>query len=326
MHVIHRNKGSNLKAFLFPGQGSQRIGMGREIYDAFSCARDVFQEVDETLQQNLMKIIFEGPENELLLTENAQPALMTVSMALMRVLQKEGEIHIPQAASYVAGHSLGQYSALCAVGSLSLFDTARLLKIRGQAMQKAVPLGEGAMAALLGLEMPVIEKIVREAAQNQVCEVANDNSPGQVVISGHLKAVERAVELSKEHGAKRSILLNVSAPFHCALMKPAQTRMEEAFQEVLIKDPSIPVVDNVSADAVQKGEDLRTLLIRQVTGRVRWRESINVIAEGGVTTTIEIGAGNVLTGLSKRIVPSLEAFALNTPYDIETYLKKDVPS
>lgn len=310
-----------MKAFLFPGQGSQNIGMGREVYEAFSCAKDVFEEVNEALQQNLTKIIFEGPESDLVLTENAQPALMTVSLAIMRVLEKEGGIQIPQAASYVAGHSLGQYSALCAAGSLSLSDTARLLKIRGQAMQKAVPLGQGAMAALLGLDMPIVEQIVVDAAQNQVCEIANDNSPGQVVISGHLEAIERAVELSKEKGAKRSLLLNVSAPFHCSLMKPAQERMEEAFQEVVVYNPSVPVMDNVSAGAVDTGDDLRSLLIRQVTGRVRWREGIDAMAQAGVSTTVEIGAGKVLTGLSKRIAPSLEAIALNTPHDIEAYLK-----
>lgn len=298
--------------------------MGREICETFRCARDVFQEVDEALNQNLMKIIFEGPEEELILTENAQPALMTVSMALMRILEKEGGLKLSHHASYVAGHSLGQYSALCAAGSLSLSDTARLLKIRGQAMQQAVPLGKGAMAALLGLEMPVVEKIVGEAAQGQVCEIANDNSPGQVVISGHLEAVERAIELSKECGAKRSLLLNVSAPFHCVLMKPAQLQMEDAFQNILINAPCLPVIDNVSAQAVEKGEELKALLIEQVTGRVRWRESINLMKTLGVTTTLEIGAGKVLTGLTKRIVPSLEAIALNTPYDIETYLKESL--
>ena len=311
-----------MKAFLFPGQGSQNIGMGREIYEAFSCAKEVFQEVDEALKQNLTKIIFEGPESDLVLTENTQPALMTVSMALMRVLEKEGGLNLSQEVAFVAGHSLGQYSALCAAGALSLADTAHLLKIRGQAMQNAVPIGEGAMAAILGLEMADVEQVVHEAGQGQVCEIANDNSPGQVVISGHKEAVERAVELSKNRGAKRSILLNVSAPFHCALMKPAQDRMAEAFQEILIKNPCVPLFDNVSAEAVQEGGSLSELLVKQVAGRVRWRESIEKMAESGVTATIEIGAGKVLTGLSKRICPALEGIALNTPYDIESLLKQ----
>lgn len=310
-----------MKAFLFPGQGSQAIGMGREFYDNFRCAKDVFQEVDEALKQNLTKIIFEGPEADLVLTENAQPALMTVSLAVMRVLEKEGGIDLSQTASYVAGHSLGQYSALCAAGGLSLSQTAQLLKIRGQAMQRAVPLGQGAMAALLGLELPAVETIIQEAAQGQICEIANDNSPGQIVISGHREAIERAVDLSKDHGAKRSVILNVSAPFHCALMEPARLAMKEALEAVNIKDPLVPLLDNVSAESVQSGEALRTLLVEQVTGRVRWRESILKMAAKGVTTTIEIGAGKVLTGLSKRITPTLEAFSLNTPYDMDVFVK-----
>ncbi|MBY0291705.1 MAG: ACP S-malonyltransferase [Alphaproteobacteria bacterium] len=311
-----------MKAFLFPGQGSQSIGMGREIYEAFRCAKDVFEEVDEALEQNLTKIIFEGPETDLVLTENTQPALMTVSMALIRVLEKEGGLNLSQTISYMAGHSLGQYSALCTAGSLSLSDSAQLLKIRGQAMQKAIPRGEGAMAALLGLTMEDIKKIVAQATQSQVCEIANDNSPGQVVVSGHREAIERAIEISKSYGAKRCILLNVSAPFHCSLMQPAQDQMERAFQEIHVKNPSIPILDNVSTQVIRKGEDLKSLLIQQVTGQVRWRESIENLAELGVMTAIEVGAGKILTGLSKRIAPALEAFALNTPYDIESFLKK----
>lgn len=320
--LLQNKKGKEMKAFLFPGQGSQSIGMGRDVYDAFRPARDVFDEVDEVLHQKLSKTIFEGPEDDLVLTENAQPALMTVSLAILRVLEKEGGLILSQTASYLAGHSLGQYSALCAAGSLTLPETARLLKTRGQAMQQAVPVGEGAMAAILGLEMADIERIIYEAAHDQVCEIANDNSPGQVVISGHLQAVERAVDLSKEQGAKRSLLLNVSAPFHCSLMKPAQDRMKEAFQDVSVQNSNIPIIDNVSADSVQKGDELRDLLIQQVTGRVRWRESIDVMAEQGITATLEIGSGKVLTGLTKRINPSLEALAINTPYDIEEFLKK----
>lgn len=313
-----------MKAFIFPGQGSQAIGMGRELHDSFRCAKDVFQEVDEALKQNLTKTIFEGPEVDLVLTENTQPALMTVSLAVMRVLETEGGMNLSQTVAYVAGHSLGQYSALCAAGGLSLSDTARLLKIRGQSMQRATPLGQGSMAALLGLDLLIVEKIVAAAAQEQVCEIANDNSPGQVVISGHREAVERAVELSKEQGAKRSVMLNVSAPFHCALMEPARMAMEEALSAVSVKDPLVPLIDNFSADIVQKGDMIRPLFVHQVTGRVRWRESIIKMAEKGVTTTIEIGAGKVLTGLSKRIAPSLEAFSINTPYDIEFFVKNQL--
>lgn len=313
--------GTQVKAFIFPGQGSQTIGMGREFYDSFRCAKDVFEEVDEALKQNLTKIIFEGPEADLVLTENTQPALMAVSLAVMRVLEIEGGMDLSQSVAYVAGHSLGQYSALCAAGSLSLKDTAQLLKIRGRSMQQAAPLGQGAMAALLGLDLQTVEKIVIQAAQGQICEIANDNSPGQVVISGHREAVERAVALSKEQGAKRSVILNVSAPFHCTLMEPACKIMEEALSEVTMKDPLVPLIDNIAADIVQENEAIRALLVKQITGRVRWRESIMKMAEKGVKETIEIGAGKVLTGLSKRIVPSLEAFSINTPYDIDFFVK-----
>ncbi len=313
-----------MNALLFPGQGSQSIGMGREVYDTFRCAKDVFQEVDEALNQNLTKIIFEGPESDLTLTENTQPALMVVSMALVRVLETEGNLKVSEMAAFAAGHSLGQYTALCATGSLSVADTARLLKIRGQAMQKAVPVGEGAMAAILGLELADVEDIVKEAAQNQVCEIANDNSPGQVVISGSREVIEKAIELAQAKGAKRSLLLNVSAPFHCSLMKPAQERMAEAFKEVTVFDPCLPILDNVSAKAVETGSELTDLLVQQVTGRVRWRESIENMAQKDITTTLEIGAGKVLTGLSRRIAPSLNAIAINTPHDIELFLKRDI--
>ena len=312
-----------MKVFLFPGQGSQHIGMGHDLHDSFSCARDVFQEVDEALQQNLTKIMFEGPEENLVLTENAQPALMAVSMAVMRILEKEGGRTLPQMASYVAGHSLGQYAALCAAESLTLSDTARLLKLRGQAMQHAVPLGIGAMAAVLGLDLDVVDKIVKEAAQGEICAIANDNSPGQVVISGHAGAIDRAIELAKAQGAKRSILLNVSAPFHCPLMQPAQDRMADALGEALILDPVIPVIDNVTAQAVHKGDTLRDLLVQQITGRVRWRESLEGMADLGVTTTVEVGAGKVLTGLAKRTVATFNTLTLNTPADIEAFLKTD---
>lgn len=309
-----------MKAFLFPGQGSQHMGMGREIYEAFPCARDVFQEVDEALGQNLTKMMFEGPLEDLTATENTQPALMTVSLAILRVLEKEGNFDLADSVGSVAGHSLGEYTALCAAQALSLGHTARLLKTRGQLMQQAVPIGKGAMAAILGLDLGEVEDLVQEASQGQVCQIANDNCPGQVVISGHQDAIERALELAKAKGAKRSLLLNVSAPFHCSLMQPAQDKMEKVLRDVTFDDPCVPVMDNVSVKAVQEAKAFPILLTQQITGQVRWREGIMALKNLGVTTFVEVGAGKVLTGLSKRIDPDLETLTLNTPQDIEAFL------
>jgi [acyl-carrier-protein] S-malonyltransferase len=309
-----------MKAFLFPGQGSQHMGMGREIYEAFSCARDVFQEVDEALGQNLTKMMFEGPLEDLTATENTQPALMTVSLAILRILEKEGNFDLVDSVGYVAGHSLGEYTALCAAQALSLGHTARLLKTRGQLMQQAVPIGKGAMAAILGLDLGEVEDLAQEASQGQVCQIANDNCPGQIVISGHQDAIERALELAKAKGAKRSLLLNVSAPFHCSLMQPAQDAMEKVLGEVTFQDPCVPVMDNVSVKDVSEGKAFPSLLTQQITGRVRWREGIIALKNLGVTTFVEVGAGKVLTGLSKRIDPDLETLTLNTPQDIEAFL------
>jgi [acyl-carrier-protein] S-malonyltransferase len=309
------------RAFVFPGQGSQAVGMGKELALAFAAAREVFGEVDEALKQNLSKLMFEGPEDQLTLTENAQPALMAVSLATLRVLEREGDFDLGKSARLVAGHSLGEYSALAAAKALGLADTARLLKIRGQAMQKAVPVGQGAMAALLGLDFDQAKEVALEAAQGEVCAAANDNAPGQVVVSGAKAAVERALAIAATKGAKRSVLLPVSAPFHCALMKPAADAMEEALAKVAVAPPIVPLVANVTAAPVSDPTEIKRLLVEQVCGTVRWRESVLKMKELGVASLVELGSGKVLTGLVKRIDKEMTGQALNTPADIETFLK-----
>ena len=308
-------------AFTFPGQGSQAVGMGKELADTFPEAHAVFEEVDAALGQSLTKIMWEGPAEELTLTANTQPALMAVSLATMRVLEAKG-VDLSKAASYVAGHSLGEYSALAAAGSLSISDAARLLRIRGEAMQKAVPVGEGAMAALLGLDFEQAMEVAAEAAQGEVCQAANDNANGQVVVSGHKAAVERACEIAKGKGAKRAVLLPVSAPFHCALMQPAADAMAKALSEVEIKAAVVPVVANVLAAPISDPEEIRTRLVEQVTGTVRWRESVTWMSENGVSTLVEIGTGKVLTGMVRRIVKSLEGVAVNTAEDIDALVAR----
>ncbi len=309
-------------AFVFPGQGSQAVGMGKELAAAFSEAREVFGEIDEALKQNLSAVMFEGPADTLTLTENAQPALMAVSMAVMRVLEKQGNVSIRNTVRYVAGHSLGEYSALAAAGSLTLADAARLLRIRGQAMQKAVPVGEGAMAAIFGLDVGQVVEVASEVSGNgQVCSTANDNAPGQVVVSGHRAAVERAIEIAKGKGAKRAMILPVSAPFHCPLMKPAANVMSEALANVSITSPCVPVIANVTAATVIDPGEIRRLLVEQVTAMVRWRESVLVMKASGVDRLIELGSGKVLAGLTKRIDGELTGISLQAPQDIEDFLK-----
>jgi len=308
------------RAFVFPGQGSQAVGMGVDLAEAYTVAREVFEEVDDALGQNLSRLMREGPEGDLTLTENAQPALMAVSLAVTRVLESEGGKPLSDMASLVAGHSLGEYSALAAARAFTLADAARLLKLRGQAMQAAVPVGEGAMAAILGLDLDVAEAVAAEAAGDDVCTAANDNAPGQVVLSGSAAAIDRAIVIAKEKGAKRALPLPVSAPFHCAMMQPAAEAMAEALAAVDIQAPALPLVANVTAGSVISPDKIRELLVEQVCGRVRWRESVLFMKEQNVDTLVELGAGKVLSGLAKRIDRDMAGVAVNNPADVESFL------
>lgn len=310
------------RAFIFPGQGSQSIGMGKELADTYQTARETFEEINDALGQNLTKIMWEGPESDINLTENTQPALMAVSMAVMNVLTKDARLVLPNVASFVAGHSLGEYAALTAAGAFTISDTARLLKLRGQSMQQAVPVGIGAMAAILGLDFEQVKDIAAQASTSEVCEAANDNAPGQVVISGHKGAVEAAIALATAAGAKRALALPVSAPFHCALMQPAADAMRAALDKTDIRPPQVPVVANVTATAVTDPAQIRDLLVAQVTGRVRWRESVTWMKEQGVTEMIELGAGKVLSGLVKRIEADVAASSVGTPAQIDELVAK----
>jgi [acyl-carrier-protein] S-malonyltransferase len=306
-----------MRAFIFPGQGSQSVGMGAELADSSRAAKDVFDEIDEALGQNLFRIMREGPDDELKLTENAQPAIMANSIAVLRAWG----VDLSDVASFVAGHSLGEYSALCAAASFDLATTAKLLKLRGQAMQAAVPVGEGAMAALLGADLPMARRIAEAAAQGEVCTVANDNDPSQVVISGARGAIDRAVEMAKEMGAKRAVPLPVSAPFHCPLMQPAAEAMSDALSYVLVQHPSVPVFANVTASAESDPDTIRKLLVEQVTGMVRWRESVGNMFEAGVDEFVEIG-GKVLGSMVKRIVPDVKVTSVVTIEDVEALAKE----
>ncbi len=306
-------------AFVFPGQGSQTVGMGKPLAEAFASARAVFEEVDAALGERLSQTIWNGPADALVLTENAQPALMAVSLAVMRVLETEAGVDLARDAAFVAGHSLGEYAALAAAGALSIADAARLLRIRGRAMQKAVPVGVGAMAALVGVEFAEVEAIAAAAASAGVCAAANDNGGGQVVLSGEKQAVERAVEIAKARGVRRAMLLPVSAPFHCSLMRPAADAMAEALAKVAIARPSVPVIANVRARPIREPAEIVQCLIEQVTGTVRWRESVLFMTQKGVTAFYEVGAGRVLTGLIKRIAGTAEATSIGTPDDIARF-------
>lgn len=309
------------RAFIFPGQGSQSIGMGKELAESYAEAREVFQEIDESLAQNLSKMMFEGDEADLNMTENTQPALMAVSVATMRVLEAQGGLTLSDKAKFVAGHSLGEYSALTAAGTFSISDAAKLLKLRGQEMQKAVPVGVGSMAAVLGLSYEEVEQIANDAAGSEVCTSANDNSVGQVVVSGHKEAVARAVELASEKGAKKAVTLPVSAPFHCALMQPAADAMAEALAQTSINAPIVPVVANVTAEATSDPVIIQKLLVEQVTGMVRWRESVLYMKEHGVSEMVELGSGKVLCGLVRRIDREISCANAGTPAEIEALIE-----
>jgi [acyl-carrier-protein] S-malonyltransferase len=310
------------RAFVFPGQGSQFPGMGKALAEAFPVARHLFAEIDDALSQHLSRLMFDGPESDLTLTENAQPALLAASLAVMRVLEADASFDIARQAAYVAGHSLGEYSALAAAGALSVPDAARLVKRRGQAMQQAVPVGEGAMAALLGLDIDIAREVAIEAAGRQVCAVANDNSPGQIVVSGHKDAVERAIALAAERGARRAIVLPVSAPFHCALMFPAAEIMAEALEEAAWQPPAVPLVANVTAAPTRDLDEIKELLVKQVTSMVRWRETVLLFAANQVEEVVELGAGRVLAGLVKRIDRELAAVSVGTPAELEALVKR----
>jgi [acyl-carrier-protein] S-malonyltransferase len=310
-----------MRAFIFPGQGSQAVGMGKALAEASSVARALFQEVDEALRQNLARLMAEGPLDELTLTENAQPAIMANALATLRVLEREGGISLGEKADFVAGHSLGEYTALCAAEAFDLATTARLLKLRGRAMQAAVPVGEGAMAALLGLSLEAAQAVAEEAAEGEVCTVANDNDPNQVVVSGHKAAVERALEIAKAKGAKRALLLPVSAPFHSPLMEPAARAMEQALAEADVRPPVVPVYANVIAAPAEDPSEIRRLLVEQVTAMVRWRESVAAMAEAGVTHFIEFG-GKVLSPMVKRIAPDAKTTSVISMDDIEALAKE----
>ena len=315
-----------MRAFIFPGQGSQAVGMGKVLADAFAPARDVFKEVDEALSQNLSRLMWEGPESDLILTENAQPAIMAASMAVIRILQREAGLDLARHTRLVAGHSLGEYSALCAAGAFTLGDTAKLLKIRGRAMQEAVPVGVGAMIALIGADVALAEEAAKEAVaaateKDPVCVVANDNAPGQVVISGLKATVERAGEIAKAKGVKRVLPLAVSAPFHCPLMRPAADKMAEALAAVTIRPPAVPLIANVTAAQTAEPDTIRRLLVEQVTARVRWRESVLALREAGVEMTVEAGGNKVLTGMVKRIDKELATATLDSAADIEAFAR-----